>query len=210
MRSGAVIAVSRMFQACIPWIPVWILTSMGQPEQAAIYAVASRLVVALTSVVATLRFSARSEIVMLHNEGKSREIALLSRKTSIVSCIPIVVGFLFLYQFGEEPLLYLLGENYRPALPVLIVLSAGVMAEAFGGLSDEILKMIGKNKIVLLTQAAAIVIQVLLCLFLSQFGAKIVAFATVWTFTQQYTMQIFWLSTKTDIKIFHFTRRNRK
>lgn len=201
LRSGFPMMISRFLQASLAWIPVWILIAFVSAEESAIYAAASRLTVAVTSVVAALRFSIRPSIVELDLAGRYRDIAKLNRKCSLISLGPPLLGLAILLIAGERIIPIVLGEEYISVAAVLIVLMFGVMAEAFGGMSDEILKMTGRTYVVLITLVCAVTIQLVASCALAPHGATHVAFATFAAFLVQYSLQLIWLSSKTEIKV---------
>ena len=201
IATGFPMMLGRFIQASLPWIPVWVLITLVSAEQAAIYAAASRLVVAVTSVVAALRFSVRPMIVQLDLEERYEEIARLNRRCSLIAAVPPLAGIVFLALIGEQVIPFFLGRDYANVNAVLIVLMLGVLAEAFGGMSDEILKMTGRTKVVLISLVIAVIAQTLLTVILGKHGASVVAFATVAAFAIEYVGQVIWLSTKTPIEI---------
>ncbi|WP_460273027.1 lipopolysaccharide biosynthesis protein [Celeribacter sp. ULVN23_4] len=209
MRSGMPMMMSRLMQASLPWIPVWLLGYFQSPDSAAIYAAASRLTVAVTSVVASLRFSMRGEIVAANSAGRFEDIAALNRAVSKLSALPPVAGLVFLLTLGSTVVPFLLGAQYEAAVPVLIVLMFGTLGEAFGGLSDEILKMTGRNRIVIFSLSAAILCQLLCGALLFKYGPIYIAVGTVLAFALQYTWQVVWLSRNTQIVILPFLAARR-
>lgn len=198
---GFPILVSRLAQGCLPWVPAWLLFAGGQVNESATYATASRLTVAVTSVVAALRFTARNDIVRHYQKGNFSAIILLNRRVSLVSVVPPVLALAFLFLFGDIAIPMLLGSEYKAAVAVLMVLVFGVFAEAFGGLSDEILKMTGRTRIVLWSLGASLAVQNLLVVLLLEEGAAAVAWATVAAFSIQYVWQVLWLSKYTPIRL---------
>lgn len=209
ISAGFPMMLSRFMQASLPWIPVWLLGYFHSAEAAAIYAAASRLTVAVTSVVAALRFSMRGTIIEANVAKRFKDIAALNRTVSLISAIPPLVGLIFLVAFGSWAVPLVLGEEYAPSVPVLIVLMFGVFGEAFGGLSDEILKMTGRARIVLWSLASAMLCQCIYGLFFAQHGPIYVAVGTALAFMLQYVWQVIWLSRKTQITILPFLSSNR-
>ncbi|UWS81776.1 lipopolysaccharide biosynthesis protein (plasmid) [Phaeobacter sp. G2] len=210
VKSGLPMMLSRFMQASLPWIPVWMLGYFNAVEAAAIYAAASRLTVAVTSVVAALRFSMRGTLVEMNAAGRYREIAALNRKVSLISALPPLAGLIFLLLVGPQVVPLILGADYAPAVPVLIILMFGVFGEALGGISDEILKMTGATRIVLWSLFLAMLCQCTLGLLMAEHGAELLAWGTATAFTLQYVWQTVWLSRKTKITIFPFLTPTRE
>jgi O-antigen/teichoic acid export membrane protein len=204
ISAGLPMMLSRFMQASLPWIPVWVLGYFHSAEAAAIYAAASRLTAAVTSVVAALRFSMRGTIVEANAAKRFKEIAALNHTVSFVSAIPPFVGLIFLATLGSWAVPLVFGGDYAACVPVLIILMFGVFWEAFGGLSDEILKMTGRSRIVLWSLFAAMMCQCICGLMFAKYGPLYVAGGTVVAFTIQYAWQVIWLSRKTQIAILPF------
>lgn len=201
LMTGFPILLTRVMQSSLPWIPVWILTAFGSLEEAAIYSAASRLTVVVTSVVAALRFVSRNDIVALCEKRQFADLVRLSHRVSVLSASPPILALVFLAIWGPLVVPFVLGSEYTPAVNVLMVLVLGVFAEAYGGLSDEILKMTGHTRIVIISLGSSIVLQIFLTFSLAPQGAFVVAWATVLAFTMQYIWQVFWLTSRTPIKL---------
>jgi O-antigen/teichoic acid export membrane protein len=208
--SGFPMMLSRLLQASLPWIPVWLLGVFHSVEAAAIYGIASRLSVAVSSVVAALRFSTRGLIVEYHLSGQNIALIKLNRTTSIIAAIPPIAGFIFIFAGGGNLIQRVFGASYLASVPILLVLFLGVLAEAFGGLSDEILKMSGKTYIVLLSLVVAALMQVIIGSVAAKFGPIVSAFITVLSFSTQYVWQVIWLSKNTPIKLIPYPAKANK
>ena len=206
LKTGMPIMAGRLMQATFPWTPVWILIAVASAEEAAIYGAASRLTVAVTSVVAAMRFSVRPTIVELSIANRFKDIVTLNRKCSVISAVPPTCGIAILAFAGDTIIPTVLGPDYAAVTGVLIILMAGVLAEAFGGLSDEILKMTGRTRIVLATQLCAMTLQVSICSLFVSGGANAVAVGTAIAFAAQYGLQVAWLSVRTEIHILPLPR----
>ncbi|MFC6044355.1 lipopolysaccharide biosynthesis protein [Nocardioides hankookensis] len=198
---GFPMMIARLIQASLPWAPVWILLLVGTAGEAAIYAAASRLTVAVTSVVAAIRFSVRPRLVLLLTDEAESAIARFSRQCSAVAALPPACGILGLTIAGVPVISAIFGADYVDAVPVLTVLMFGVLAEAFGGVSDEILKMSGRTYVVLLTLGAASAFQILVTPLVARSGVVFVGVVTAGAFAIQYFGQVAWLSRFTAIQI---------
>lgn len=206
-KIGFPMMIARLMQASLPWIPVWMLGYFHAPEWAAIYGAASRLTVAVTSVVAALRFSMRGRLVEMDVQGRFAEMAALNRRVSLVSAVPPILGLVGLLWLGHPVVPMILGPEYGPAVLPLTILMGGVLAEAFGGLSDEILKMTGRARIVLWSLVASILCQIGSGIFLAPNGAAFAAWGTVLAFAIQYLWQVLWLTRHTPIAILPWPAR---
>lgn len=201
LRTGAPMMLSRFMQASLPWIPVWVLIALVSPDESAIYAAASRLIVGVTSVVASLRFSVRPAIVALNTASRYMDIARLNWKCSLLSAVPPLCGIAILLIAGDRLITLVLGDKYLAVNGVLLLLMFGVLAEAFGGMSDEILKMTGRTHVVVSTLGLALLFQIVACYSLAHYGSVVMAVSTAVAFAIQYVGQVLWLSIRTPIKI---------
>jgi O-antigen/teichoic acid export membrane protein len=201
LLTGFPMMLGRFMQASLPWIPVWVLITLVSADEAAIYSAASRLTVAVTSVVAALRFSIRPAIVELNTKMRYADIVSLNRKCSMISAVPPVAGIIALLISGHVLIPLVLGHQYVGVDIVLLILMFGVLAEAFGGMSDEILKMTGRTYVVICTLVLAVLFQLSASYYLAPHGASAVAFATAIAFAIQYVGQVLWLSLRTPIRI---------
>ncbi|WRH64339.1 MAG: hypothetical protein RSE12_08415 [Fuscovulum sp.] len=201
VTTGLPIVLSRFIQASLPWVPVWLFIASDHAENAAIYAAASRLMVIVTALIGALRFTSRQSIVLNYHRQQYESIVKLNYRASRLAMVPPVVAIAFLFSVGDTVVPLFLGGGYALAVSVVAVLILGGVAEAFGGLSDEILKMIGKTHIVLWSLGTALLVQVAIASLLIDKAPSAVAWATVAAFFVQYSWQILWLSLRTPIKI---------
>lgn len=204
LRYGFPLSVARLLQASFPWVPVWILALSGNPEGAAVYAAASRLTVVVTSLIGSIRFGARPQIGLLNETQQFTAIAKLSRHTTYLTAIPPLLAVVFLATIGSAVVPAVLGSSYEVAVPVLMALMIGVLGEALGGLSDEILKMTRRGSIVIASQLASSAFQILLCVSLASGSPLNMAIVTGLAFVIQYALQVAWLSLATPIHIWSF------
>lgn len=198
---GLPMTSSRLLQGMVPWLPVWFLTFSVDAEMGAVYAASSRLAVVVTAILGSIRFGSRPEIVSLEEEHSWRQLEKLSRRASYMSAVGASIAFVALLVAGKWIVRVLLGAGYDAATPVLMILMAGILAEAFGGLSDEILKMMGKAWVVLATLFASTLIQTVLLALFARHGVEIAAWTSVIAFAIQYGLQVAWLRLYTPVRI---------
>jgi O-antigen/teichoic acid export membrane protein len=201
MRSGAVIAVSRMFQAMIYWVPIWITTFMLDASQAAVIATAGRLLIAVSAVIAALRFSVRPTIVAAAAAGDWAGIERLGRRIALGTTLFTLAAIIGLFLTGQPFLDFLLGPEYAAAWGILLVLLVGALGEAIGGPVDEVLKMTGQSRIVFTGLVVTVLLEVALGLALSPFGVIAVAWSQAIAFVGMYAFQILALKRRRGILI---------
>lgn len=200
-RLGASLAASRFLQASLAWIPVWTTAYFLGAEQAAVYSAAGRLMVAVTAVVASLRFAVRPEIIRSAANNDWRSIERLGRVISLGSTALAVLALLAVAILGNFIIPIVFGPDYVRAVPILLILLIGAVGEGIGGPVDEVLKMTGHQTFVLLTLVVAACCTLLLSAVLSGGGAIVVAAAPAFTFCGMYMCQIIYLYRQTGVLI---------
>lgn len=200
-RVGRVIALSRMLQAMIYWIPVWVAGALLGPADASVVATAGRLLVAVTAVVAALRFSVRPVIIAAAAEGDWLSIERIGRRIALFTTTLTLLAMLLMYLIGKPILLFLFGAEYLSAWGVLVVLLFGALGEAFGGPVDEVLKMTGHGSAVFLGLVVTVTLETALAIALSSHGILAIAAAQAAAFCVMYGYQILYLRQKRGILI---------
>lgn len=201
VRAGAVIAVSRMLQSGIYWVPVWIATLLLGSTEAAVIATAGRLLIAVTAVIAALRFSVRPAIVAAEVEGDWSAIERLGRRISMATTVFTLTAMLGLWLIGKPVLGVLLGADYAAAWGVLMVLLIGALGESFGGPVDEVLKMTGDGQVVLRGLIVTVLLEATLAGLLAGQGIIAIAAAQALAFVGLYAYQVYRLSCLRGIRI---------
>ncbi len=203
-RAGAVIAISRMLQSSLYWVPVWVATLILGSAQAAVIATAGRLLIAVSAVIAALRFSVRPAIVKASSQNDWKGIEKLGRRISLATTVFTVLAILAFGVAGKPALGFLLGPEYAASWVVLLILLVGALGEAFGGPVDEILKMTGHGKTVLFGLIAAVLFETAIAFAMSPHGILAIAIAQSTAFVAMYLFQIYQLSRLRGILIVPF------
>lgn len=191
--TGSLIALSRMLQATLYWIPVWVAGVMLGAVDASIVATAGRLLIAVSAVIAAMRFSIRPEIVAASVQGDWPRIERTGRNISFVATLATLLAMLGTWYIGRPVIIFLFGSGYTSAWVVLMILLIGALAEAIGGPVDEILKMTGHTPAVLIGLVATVVIEIVLAFMLSKHGISSLAWAQALSFCGMYAFQIAYL-----------------
>ncbi|MEP2718493.1 hypothetical protein [Pseudophaeobacter sp.] len=192
-RIGAPIAVSRMLQSMIYWIPVWVAAALLSAADGAVIGAAGRLLIAVTAVIAALRFSVRPTIVAAAAESDWSYIEHIGRRICLLTSSFTLVALVCLWVVGAPVLAILLGPEYGAAWAVLAILMIGALGEAFGGPVDEILKMTGAGTVVLFSLMVTVSLQAILAIALLPFGLNGVATAQALAFCALYAFQVIYL-----------------
>ncbi|AYE85110.1 lipopolysaccharide biosynthesis protein [Sulfitobacter sp. D7] len=192
-KIGAPIAMSRMLQSMIYWIPVWVAAALLSAADGAVIGAAGRLLIAVTAVIAALRFSVRPAIVAAAAEGDWPGIERTGRKICLITTGFTLVALICLWAVGAPVLAALLGPEYGAAWVILAILMIGALGEAFGGPVDEILKMTGAGAVVLFSLIVTVSLQAILATALAPLGLNGVAAAQALAFCSMYAFQVAYL-----------------
>ncbi len=193
-QTGFWIAIARMLQAMLYWVPVWIAGIMLSAEDASLIGTAGRLLIAVAAVIAALRFSVRPEIVKAAAEGDWTRIVIIWRRMSLFAIATTLFSIIFIYMIGPTVIKNIFGDAYAMSIPLLIILLVGVLGEAIGGPVDEILKMTGRTTSVLIGLIVAIAFEVSVGVYFSSSGLKFLAWTQAFTFCGMYAYQMLVLS----------------
>lgn len=155
-RQGTEIAAGRVVQSCLLWSPVWVAGLLLSPADTATVGLASRLVAAVGAVIATVRFSVRP--VLARDAARGDWVAIESHSSRIATfatglAVAAMVTFLLI---GDRFVAAVFGTDYRGAAIITALMLIGTVGESFAGPVDEILRMAGHTKEVLIAQTAAL------------------------------------------------------
>jgi len=163
---GFTICVSRVLQSTLYWLPVWMVGALQGPAAASSIAVASRLAVAVASIMAAIRFTVRPEIVAAAARGDWDEIEKIGRTIATVASVAAFVALIGTMVVGGEGIALIFGDAYRSATIALGILLLGTIGECFGGPVDEVLRMTGRARFVLGLIAISVVSEAILIMLL--------------------------------------------
>jgi O-antigen/teichoic acid export membrane protein len=144
LRLGSVIAITRVLQTSLYWIPVWAMGAAHGAAAAGTIGTASRLNAGIAAVMGAVRFTIRPLIVRHAATGNWQGIARESRKVATVASICIVAAFIGTLGAGAWAIGLVFGRKFQAAAPILAVFLVGTLGECIGGPVDEILRMTGK------------------------------------------------------------------
>lgn len=190
-RTGAYIAIGRILQAGIIWMPVWITAATVGKSEAGVVGLACRLLSIVGAVLAAVRFSIRPQITQLAASGDWCRIETLGRSIGFWATLLALSAAVAVATIGETIITALFGEPYSAAATLLLILLGASISESLGGPVDEILKMTGRSNTVLLYQIISAVFMLLLGTALSStYGAAGICFAFAASFALLYGLQI--------------------
>lgn len=195
LRDGWAIALSRVAQTSLYWIPTWVISFKISVDQGAISGVAGRLAVAVAALLAALRFSIRPKLADAILDGLPGKISEQIRRASTLATAMGVVGLVANLAIGGPVIQAIFGPEYAAAAPILSVLLIGVIGESLGGPVDEYLKLAGEAGLLARVVTVTACIQALLCVWASRFGVFAVvacqsaAFVAMYGFLQYYVFK---------------------
>jgi len=187
---GIRIAMARVAQTAIYWLPTWVAGAALSPSQAAILGLGSRLNNAVAAVMAAIRFIVRPQIVAAAARDDWVAISLNARSINTLTAagaLVAIVGYLLL---GRPLIVAVFGMAYVAVFWPLLVMLFGTLAEATGGVIDEVLKMTGGATFVLATLCGVVVVELALCWVLAPFGVVWLAAAQTLALALLYAIQL--------------------
>lgn len=206
LRLGFLIALARVFQSALYWVPAWVCAWMLGAADAAVMGAAGRLLIAATAVLAVFRFTIRPRIVAAELQGDRVAIAAMSRLAATISLAFILFCGLFVLVFGKVVISLVFGAGYAAAASVLSILFIGALGESMGGPVDEVLKYLGHAKFVLFGLVVTVAIEFLIAfIFANEFGTiQAIAMAQSLAFCGMYAAQVAYCYRKNRILILPF------
>lgn len=155
-RQGTEIAAGRVVQSCLLWSPVWVAALLLSPADTATVGLASRLVAAVAAVIATVRFSVRPELARDAAREDWAAIESHSSRIAIFATALAVAAMVAFLLIGDRFVAEVFGTDYRGAAVITALMLIGTIGESFAGPVDEILRMAGHAREVLIAQTAAL------------------------------------------------------
>lgn len=154
----------------------WLAGGFDTPKHVALYGVAQRLQLLLAAPLIIGNAVLPPIIAQLHAAGQMPRLERVIRSVSGLILLPEIALTLMLFAFGDVILGKLFGQFYMAAFPLLLVLCAGQLLNIATGAWQMVLPMTGNQRLLLLTSAIALVIQVGLGVILgSQYGVMGIA-----------------------------------
>lgn len=172
---GFKIAIIRVLQTAIYWIPAWAAGLVLGSSDASLLGVAGRLAVAIGAIMATIRFNVRPSIVAAAAQGDWGSLEYLGRSIATAATALSVGALLVTILVGGPVFAFVFGAAYRPVGVILSVLLVGTVGECIGGPVDEMLKMTGGATVVLYIIVVAVAVDAALSFGLATLGPAFAA-----------------------------------
>lgn len=145
---GIGLTAVRMLHVVSFWIPTMVAGFMLSPSSAGLIGTAGRLAIAVSAVIAAIRFTVRPSIV---RALKVQDMAYIRKVAGSVAFLTTALGLAAIVAnqlFGSVLIGVFFGENLVSITPILTVLLLSVCAEGIFGPVDEIMKLSNGKKTV--------------------------------------------------------------
>lgn len=157
---------------------ILILSLFVDPSEIAVYFAASRILqlVAFVPYAATAATAQRfSALNAVNDQSGLRKLARHTTRFTFVVALG-AAGFIYLI---APFLLSMFGSGFGEAMPVLLVLMAGLIVQSFAGPGEDLLTMLGHERICAVSSAIALALNIALNLaFIPMYGVLGAAIAT--------------------------------
>jgi O-antigen/teichoic acid export membrane protein len=206
LRLGFVIALSRMFQGALYWVPAWVAAAVLGAADAAVISAAGRLLIAATAVIAVFRFTIRPRIVAAEARGDRRAVEDMSRFAATVSLAFVLLCIVIVLAVGRSAVTLVFGPSFSQAAEILSILLLGGIGESFAGPVDEVLKYSGHALLVLASLVVTVFLELGIAwtLATSLHSLSAVALAQSIAFCGMYAAQILICKRKLGVLIVPF------
>jgi O-antigen/teichoic acid export membrane protein len=138
-------------------LDILLLNLFVAPDQTGIYFAAIRTISLVSFVQFSVSAVAMTRFAKLHAEGRRGDIYPTLKDLQKWTFWPAAAGVVGLLALGH-PLLWLFGPEFTAAYPVMFILAAGLLTQAFAGPAQNLLVMTGHQTVT----AAVMVLTVLL------------------------------------------------
>jgi O-antigen/teichoic acid export membrane protein len=172
---GIRLASTRTLRQVGSFMPTSIAGATVGPAPAGYLGLATRTALLAAVPTQTLRFAARPAIVRAYAQGDFQAIKMISGRPAGAAVGIALIAVIISAFAGEKVVSFAFGPNLAPAAPLMTVILLGVAIDAFGGVADEVLKMAGHERIVLIILSICVVVELLALIVASRFGVLAMA-----------------------------------
>ena len=151
-QTGLPVMLARFVMALVIWSPVWICGWFLGLEDAAMVALATRLLSAVAALLAAVRFSVRPVLARQSAlgdwNGVRRTVVPIARWTTILALVALGLTL----SLGDRIISFGFGDSYVGMGLVTGLFISALVVECVGGPIDEALKMSGSARTLLIIQ----------------------------------------------------------
>jgi O-antigen/teichoic acid export membrane protein len=157
---------------------VLVMQQFRPPQEVGHYYAAVKTVMLVSFIHFSVSAAVAHRYTALHVAGDRAELAAFVAKTVRWTFWPSVVATLVMLALGK-PMLWLFGPDFVAGYLFMLILSVGLLARAAVGPAERLLNMLGQQRICATVYAAALALNVALCVALiPNYGGAGAAFAT--------------------------------
>ncbi|MGY1827988.1 MULTISPECIES: lipopolysaccharide biosynthesis protein [unclassified Blastococcus] len=155
LRTGSAFAVASLASVTLPQAGVWLLAVVAPVEEVAVFAVAVRIAVLVAVPTAIGMRTLAPRVAAASVEGRMATLAEPVRRFAVWSTAATAAAVVLLGATGQVVLPALFGAEYAAALVPALVMSAGVLVNAWTGPCSVVLSHAGQQRTVALSALAA-------------------------------------------------------
>ncbi len=153
---GVTIAASVVVNSCLYWLPVWVAALFLSSSDAALVGLASRLVTVVVALSGALRFSMRPALARDAALGDWAAIQKRASEVTLVAGIVAAAAIVLALTVGPVAISWAYGPQYRSVAATTAIMLVGALGASIP--VDEVLKMSGQARGVLVVQTLALLL----------------------------------------------------
>lgn len=179
VSTGIYLTTARILHVFSFWIPTMITGYVLAPTEAGIVGTAGRLAIAVSAVIAALRFVVRPALARAHAAGDLVFVKKMCRSLAFMYVLLAITASVLNLLFGNIIIVNFFGEAYLPVKTMLSVLLISVLAEGVFGPVDELLKIDGQESTVIKIYALYIPIFILFSIIVAMIDWMLIPWVQV-------------------------------
>jgi O-antigen/teichoic acid export membrane protein len=148
LRTGSTFALAALASVTVPQAGVWLLAGVAPVEEVAVFSVAVRIAVLLAVPTAIGMRTLAPRIAAAAGSGRLPTLQQPVRRFAVWSTAVTALAVAVLAAAGPVLLPALFGEQYDAALVPALVMSAGVLVNAWTGPCSVVLSHAGRQRVV--------------------------------------------------------------
>jgi O-antigen/teichoic acid export membrane protein len=178
LRTALPILMAESFFLVLANTDVLMLQQFRPPDEVAIYYAAAKTLALVSFIHFSLAATTAHRFSGYHAAGDREGLTIFLRQAIRWTFWPSLAATALLLACGK-PLLSLFGPQFAPGYPIMFVLAIGLLARAAIGPMERFLNMLDQQRVVALSYAIAIAVNIALCvLLIPRLGAMGAAIAT--------------------------------
>lgn len=180
--SSLPVLFSTLFQFMLSYVGVLVLQVHNPPDDIAVFYAATKLTAIVSMVYFSVAASAAYRFAALHAEGNVQGLQAFYRNSVSWTFWPTLLVGVGIVAFAK-PFLWLFGSEFTYGYWLVVVLTLGLVIRASIGPGEQILNMLGHQRMSAMVYAISFLFNLVLCLLiiddLGPMGAAIAATASI-------------------------------